>query len=375
MTSPSVSVPSQAASSANRASGTRAPLKLMIVDDSPVARAVLSRMLSPHKEFEVVAVAANAIDAMEGLKNSKIDIVLLDVEMPGTTGIEALPQILEHGRGAQVLIVSSNCEEGAAATVQALALGAADTLPKPGTGTFGGRFADVLAERLRKIGRASREREENPSMLGGAMADPAKLRSMPDEKLSCLALGASTGGLHALNEFFAALPGTVGAPILITQHLPAVFMPFFARQIETASGRVAKVAENGLLLKPEEVVVAPGNAHLGLRRHGGNVVVELLDGPANSGCMPSVDTMLTSVAEVYGKNAVAVIFSGMGRDGMIGSGKLVDSGGAVIVQDQLTCAVWGMPRAVAEAGLASAILPPAELAKCVAASASGVPWK
>jgi two-component system chemotaxis response regulator CheB len=353
----------------------RAPIRLMIVDDSQVARAVLSRMISAHKEFEVVALAANATEALEGLAGTKVDIVLLDVEMPGTSGLEALPEILEKGDGAQVLIVSSICEDGAEATVKALALGAADTLPKPGTGNFAGRFAEVLAERLRKIGRASRERATGTP--GANVIDVASfsLRPMPEDRLDCLALGASTGGLHALNEFFAVLPAEIGAPILITQHLPPVFMPYFARQIETASGRTARVAIQGLRLRPDEIIVASGEAHLGLKRHGNYVTVEMIEAPASSGCMPSVDTMLSGMADIYGPRGLGIVFSGMGRDGLVGSARVVDQGGAVIVQDQQTCAVWGMPRAVADAGLASSILNPAELAGTVAGRAQVGSWK
>jgi two-component system chemotaxis response regulator CheB len=274
-----------------------------------------------------------------------------------------------------VLVVSSLCEDGAEATVKALALGAADTLPKPGAGNFAGRFSDVLAERLRRIGRANR--------TGAAATEATKLgpdsvltlRPMPDRKLRCIALGASTGGLHALNAFLCTLPSHVEAPILITQHLPAVFMSVFARQIETASGRTTRVAEEGMILQPEEIIVAPGDAHIGLRSYGTHVRIALSDEPAVSGCMPSVDPMLASVAKTYGENAVAIILSGMGRDGVIGSGQLVESGGAVLVQDESSSAVWGMPRAVAEAGLASAILSPADLARRVTARIRGAEWK
>lgn len=373
MTSPTVSAPRRSTTGPGEAVRANVPLRLLIVDDSPVARAVLSRMISAYKEFEVVALAANAREAIETLRSIAVDIVLLDVEMPGTSGIQALPQILEEGDGAQVLIVSSICEDGAEATVKALALGAADTLPKPGTGNFVGRFAEVLAERLRKIGRARRELEDAASR--GGRAHMANLRRLPVERPACLALGASTGGLHALTEFFTALPRRIGVPILITQHLPPVFMPFFARQIEAVAGRPAHVARQGMRLRPDEIIVASGEAHIGLCRHGNHVSVTLDDTPASSGCMPSVDIMLDAVAEIYGKNGLGVILSGMGRDGLIGSARLVDRGGAVIVQDQETCAVWGMPRVVADAELASAILTPAELAECVASLAHGDLWK
>lgn len=375
MTARSVVAPIRFADRAGPAALDRSPLRLMIVDDSAVARAVLSRMICAYDEFEVVALAANAGEALEGLAAHKVDIILLDVEMPGTSGIQALPRILEAGDGAQVLIVSSNCEDGAEAAVTALALGAADTLPKPGTGNFMGRFAEVLAERLRRIGRAKREHDQEDAGGGADATLAAHLRPLPEHVPHCIALGASTGGLHALNDFFAALPAFVQAPILITQHLPAVFMPYFARQIEAASGRPTRVAYSGHRLKSGEVLIAPGDAHLGLRRRGNHVDVELLTQPASCGCMPSVDTMLSSVADCYGANGLAVVFSGMGRDGLVGGAALVERGGGIIVQNKHTCAVWGMPGAVALAGLASAILPPDQIARCVAASAEGAPWK
>jgi two-component system chemotaxis response regulator CheB len=339
----------------------------MIVDDSAIARAVLSRMLAAHKEFEVVALAATAGEAIAELRTVQVDIILLDVEMPGTSGLEALPEILVRGAGARVLIVSSLCENGAEAAVRALALGAADTLPKPGTGNFAGRFSDVLAERLRRLA---------PSRAPAVgTIPPVRLPVMPEHKLGCVAIGASTGGLHAISEFLCALPAMVGAPLLITQHLPPVFIPFFARQVQLASGRTTRVAEDGLVLRPEEVVLAPGDAHLGFEQQGSRVVARLDRRSTESGCLPSVDVMLAATASVYGRSAVGVILSGMGRDGLAGSRRLVERGGLVIVQDRASAAVWGMPRVVAEAGLASAVLPPTELARRVTARAQGASWK
>ena len=333
----------------------------MIVDDSTVARAVLSRMVASSPDFEVVALAGNAGEALDALKTVEVDIVLLDVEMPGASGLDALPEIIRAGKGARVLIVSSMAEDGAEVTVRALAEGAADTLPKPGTGYFAGRFSEILADRLRRIGRARRQ-QSVPAV------DAAKihLRDMADAPLGCVALGASTGGLHALVEFLRALPLKIGAPVLVTQHLPAIFMPYFARQLQTASGRSACVAEDGGRLADDLVHIAPGDAHLCVESKNGIARVRLNRQCAPSGCLPSVDPMLNSVGEAYGAGGVGVMLSGMGRDGLIGSRRLVDQGGAMLAQDQHSAAIWGMPRAVAEAGLASAVLPPRELARRIA---------
>lgn len=348
------------------------PIRLMIVDDSSVARAVLSRMLASDPDFEVVALAGNAAEALDALKTVTVDIVLLDIEMPGASGLEALPAILRAGGGARVLIVSSIAEDGAEAAVQALALGAADTLPKPGSGaSFGGRFSDILADRLRKVGRAGRERSASAA---GQDRPPIRLRDEPGEALGCIALGASTGGLHALIAFLGALPERVGAPLLVTQHLPTIFMPYFARQLAAACGRAVRVAEDGERLIDDLVLVAPGDAHLRVERSSTGVRVRLDRRQAPSGCCPSVDPMLVSVAEAYGASGVGVMLSGMGRDGLIGARKLVELGGGMLAQDEFSCAIWGMPRVVAEEGLASAVLPPRELARRVALRAGGGKW-
>lgn len=348
------------------------PIRLMIVDDSATARSVLARMLAGFGDLIVVAEAGNAAEALDALQSVAVDIVLLDVEMPGGSGLDALPEILRRGGGAHVLIVSSICEDGAAATVRALALGAADTLPKPGTGHFAGRFAETLADRLRKIGRARIRAVREPARP--ARGEAISLRAMSGWKLGCIALGASTGGLHALTNFLSALPRAIGIPILVTQHLPPLFIPFFARQLEAVSGRPTWVADEGAALKPDEILVAPGDAHLGLRRHGGLVTVALSRAPTASACRPSVDPMLAGLAQAYGKSGLGIILSGMGKDGLVGAGALAAAGGALIVQDEASAAVWGMPRAVAEAGLASAVLPPAELARRVAARAGIGAW-
>jgi two-component system chemotaxis response regulator CheB len=336
----------------------------MIVDDSQVARAVISRMLAAFSDFAIVATAGDAGEALRLLPQTEVDIVLLDLEMPGESGLEALPEIVRLGRGARVLIVSSFCDGAADAAVEALGPGAAETLAKPGSESFSGRFSDVLAERLRRIGR------------GDAPAEPpAAPDDRPDTPLGCLAIGASTGGLHAVTALLRALPARIGAPILITQHLPAVFVPFFARQLEAASGRVVRIAEDGLALAAEEIVLAPGDAHIRLAQKGAKVLVRLDRDTAQGGNVPSVDVMLDSVAGTYGRAALGVMLSGMGRDGLAGSRQIVARGGKMMAQDRQSSAVWGMPRAIAEAGLACAVLPPAELAARIARRAEAKPCR
>lgn len=363
-----MSPPAAAARAGETDAGPAArPIRLLVVDDSAVARAVLSRMLAAQGDFRVVAEASSASEALERLAVSDVDLILLDVEMPGTNGLEALPRLLTAGRGAKVLVVSCLCEDGAEATVKALGLGAADTLPKPGAQNFGGRFSEILAERIRRLADpAPLEPLEPPAPPGVPLRAPSQAR------LGCVALGASTGGLHAIGELLKALPPRIGAPILVAQHLPALFMPFFARQLESLSGRAVRVAEEGTPLKPDEILLAPGDAHLSLERRGGKVVAILDPDPAPSGCMPSVDVTLGAVAAIYGRAGLAVVMSGMGRDGLAGARAFAAREGEVLVQDRATSAVWGMPRAVAEAGIAAAILPPAEIAARIAERAGVV---
>lgn len=343
-------------------------IRLMIVDDSMVARAVLTRMLEADGGFEIAAVAGTAEDAIDALAQVRVDIILLDLEMPGAGGLRSIPRILEAAHGARVMIVSSLAEEGAEETVAALALGAADTLPKPGTGRFNGRFSEVLMSKLRALGRVE-EQEPAPPRAAGKGESAAPLRAMALDPLRLVAIGASTGGIHALSNFFQALPPKIGVPILVTQHLPAPFMAVFARQLSNAAGREAIVAEDGLRLLPDRIVIAPGDAHLAIDISGGHLVARLLRNRSSSGCMPSVDPMLASAGALLGAQALGVVLTGMGRDGLEGAMALIGAGGSVIVQDEASSAVWGMPRSIAEAGLACGVLPPAKIARRVASRA------
>ena len=353
-------MPHRAATGAASAGAQPRPIRLLIVDDSAVARAVFARMVGDRPEFEIAATVASADAALAFLERSRVDIILLDIEMPGQDGLSAMPALIHASRGARVLIVSSSAEKGAAASIQAMTLGAADTLAKPGAGAFGGRFAEILAEKLVRIGHAreaqavSQAAGENPSHLS--------FRPLVSSRIACLAIGASTGGLHALSDLLRGLPASFGAPILITQHLPPSFMNIFAMQVEEMSGRPTTVARSGMPLARGRILVAPGEGHLTLEAGGGVPRVRILSERADSGCLPSVDPMFASVAEIFGLNAVGVVLSGMGRDGLRGAERMAACGCDIVVQDRDTSVVWGMPGAVAQAGLASAMLPPFQIA-------------
>ena len=337
----------------------------MIVDDSTVARAVLSRMIATDPAFEITAVAGTAEDAIEALGACRVDVVILDLEMPGAGGLKSIPRIIAAAAGAKVMIVSSLAEDGAEQTVAALALGAADTMPKPGTGRFNGKFSEILLAKLKALGYAA-PTAPTATYAPQAAGPHAALRPMPTDPIDVLAIGASTGGIHTLGVLFNALPKRIGVPILLTQHLPTPFMPVFARQLGAIAHRPAMVAEDGMLLEPDHIYLAPGDAHLTLEPGKDGAVVRLSHGRTTSGCLPSLDPMLASVGTVYGAGALGVVLTGMGRDGVEGAATLVSRGGSMIAQDEASCAVWGMPRAVLEAGLVSAVLPPDKIARRIA---------
>ncbi|WNO52769.1 chemotaxis protein CheB [Stakelama saccharophila] len=329
---------------------------VLIVDDSAVARAVLSRMVEAMPGFGVAGAVGDCDAAFDILRERRVDAILLDLEMPVTNGLTALPDLLRAGDGARILVVSSNCDEGGATAVQALALGAADTLVKPGIGAPAGRFHDVLRARLLRL---LDEPEGCPPL-------PAKVG--PDEILDfdIVAIGASTGGIHALTKLMRAIPDRLDLPILVTQHLPASFMPYFAAQLAMLANRPCEVAHDLSRIKSGRILVAPGNAHLRCVRLSDGAAVRLIETAAPSGCMPSVDPMLRSVADVYGARALAVILSGMGRDGCLGAKAVHRAGGIVAVQDQASSVVWGMPGSIVADGHAHVVLRPEEIGAMIA---------
>lgn len=335
--------------------GPAAPrVRVLIIDDSIVARSVLGRMVEASGRFTVAAGFASVSSALHWLGDNEVELILLDIEMPGTNGLTALPSILQAAGGAKVLVVSSSADEGAAVSIQALAAGAADTLVKPGIGIFAGRFAEVLEERLGRLCAPTPIASSRSLSLDG---------KVKPRDIDIVVVGASTGGIHALSQFLRAIPPSFTTPILITQHLPGSFMAYFAAQIAVLGHRACEVAHDYMRVRHSHIIVAPGDAHIRVVRTSVGTAVRLSKERATSGCMPSVDPMFASVAEVYGERAVGVVLSGMGRDGCEGAGKLVASGARIFAQDQASSVVWGMPGAVANAGYASAIASPEEIGK------------
>jgi two-component system chemotaxis response regulator CheB len=346
--------------------GAAAAIRVMIVDDSLTVRTVFKRMVDSDPALVIVGTASSAERAIAQLTAEPADVVLLDLEMPGIGGLGALPAILATPGHPQVLVVSSLTMDGAEHTLSALQMGAADTLLKPRPGGFTEDYRAQLLGKIRALGARNVEavaEVAQPPAPSFVRASPARRAWRPE----VIGIGASTGGIHALGLMLRRLPADFELPILITQHLPASFIPVFARQIEAACGRPADIAADGLTLTPGRIVIAPGHGHLIVRRSGAAALLttRVSSEPAPSGCLPSVDPMLASLAQACDGRALGVILSGMGRDGAIGAQTLVDAGGMVYAQDADTSAVWGMPGAVARAGLASMIGSPERLGDAV----------
>lgn len=345
------------------------PIRVMIVDDSLIVRTVLSKLIAAERDMVIVGKTGSAETALAFLVKTPADVVLLDLEMPGIGGLHALPRILAACPGTQVLVVSSLTEEGAEHTLAALSTGAADTMLKPRSGEFDEAYRLALLQRIRALGR------HGGRSAGTARPSPPAVRSRNrSAPLEVIGIGASTGGIHALCMLLRALPRQLAIPILVTQHLPANFMQVFARQLEMASSRDAIVVESETAVRPGCILIAPGDSHLLLRRDCRQFVAHTQRFDTASGCMPSVDPMFESMAGAAGPGALGVVLSGMGRDGAAGAGQLVAAGGNVIAQDEASSSVWGMPRAVVEAGLASAVLPPDKIALRIGVHAGDSAW-
>lgn len=340
---------------ATKARTALAPIRVMIVDDSIVARSIFSRVLGNHDQIEIVCEAEDSDAALASLENLKVDIILLDIEMPKRSGLEALPDIQAKADGARILVVSAFAEENGPAAIQALSLGACDTLAKPGRSGFSGRFSELLIDKVIRLGRSAKERAHTDTAIKLAVSERTITRP------HCIAIGSSTGGIPAIYEIVQNLDPALDCPVFITQHLPDAFMTFFARQLASFTERTVKVAEAGEVVRSSHVYLAPGNAHLVCRQERNKVVIDHLQHYSSSRYCPSVDAMFESIADVYGADGMAIVFSGMGNDGVHGARKLAERNASVFVQDVETSVVWGMPGAIAREGLATAILTPKQM--------------
>ncbi len=357
-------------------------IKVMVVDDSATARGMIGRIIDGEPDMRVVASAWNGRVAVDMLERQAVDVVLLDVDMPELDGLEALPRILARRPEVRVVMVSALTGAGAETTMRALALGASDYVPKP-SAREGLGLADVASELTRKIRALSggrpqaRPRPENgpAASPGEGPAEATSVRPLPGRRKSgtprVVAVVASTGGPHAIAKFLGDLSPELTTPILIVQHMPPLFTGMLAARITRVTGRPCTEATDGEAVIDGRIYVAPGNVHLTVERTPGGVVTRLDDSPAENFCKPSADRLLRSLPAVYGDAVLVVVLTGMGHDGTEGSRVVRHAGGRIVVQDEATSVVWGMPGSVAEAGLAEAVLPLDQIAAFVGGRLGG----
>jgi two-component system chemotaxis response regulator CheB len=341
------------------------PIRVLVVDDSAFMRRIISEAITAEPDMEVAGQAINGLDALLKVEQTQPDVVTLDVEMPEMDGLAALRHLMAR-YPRPVIMLSSLTQAGALTTIRALTIGAVDFVAKP-SGSISLDFHRVREDLIQKIRTAARARIHAPIARATAVAPPPKpaapsvpaatrrapvaLGAQPFDTL--VAIGTSTGGPRALSTVVPGLADDGRTAYLIVQHMPAGFTRSLAERLDTTSSLHVREAEQGDRLVAGTVLVAPGDFHLQLSAHGS---VQLFQGPRVHGVRPSVDVMLESVAQHYGARVVTAILTGMGVDGADGAVAVRARGGFVIAEDEATCVVWGMPRAVAERGAANRIV-------------------
>ncbi len=357
------------------------PIRVMVVDDSAVIRGFLTRFIESDPDIKVVASSSNGQLALSAMTSGKFDVIVLDIEMPVMDGITALPLLLKADPNAQVIIASTLSKANAAITLKAFELGAAECLAKPTSQELAGSndFRNSLVQKVRSLGLLARRKRgitEKPHAPAQKPATPAPAVAAVPKKFTLrpeliktapdvIAIGSSTGGPQALLQFFSDLKGPLKQPVFVTQHMPPTFTTILAEHISKQSGLNCREAVDGEAVAGGNIYLAPGNFHMTVKEQGGRKVISLNQDAQENFCRPAVDPMLRSLINAYGKKILAVIFTGMGADGMKACQQLVEAGGTVLAQDEATSVVWGMPGAVAMAGVCTRVLPLGDLARAV----------
>ena len=338
------------------------PIRILVVDDSVVIRKLLTETLSCDNALDVVGTASDGRIALTKLGQLKPDLVTLDIEMPVMNGLETLAAIRKLHPKLPVIMFSTLTEHGAAATLDALSLGASDYATKPSnTGSFPAAIERIRAELIPKI----------KALCGiatvkiPALSVPrpvAKVRQPTNPRLEIVAIGTSTGGPNALAEVLPRIPADFPVPIVVVQHMPPIFTRLLAERLASRSAFPVEEGSRGASVSRGHAWIAPGNFHMKVIRTGLYTRLELnQDAPENS-CRPAVDVLFRSVAKAYGSDVLAVVMTGMGSDGVRGAQEIRDAGGNVIIQDEASSVVWGMPGLVHASGLDDACYPLNQLA-------------
>jgi two-component system chemotaxis response regulator CheB len=352
-------------------------VKVLVVDDSRFYRNRLCEILSSDANIQIVGTAENGREGVEKALSLRPDVITMDIEMPVMDGISAVREIMKK-RPTPILMLSSLTAEGAQATLDALDAGAVDFLLKRldkltyKKAEFGGTICNkILALGSRaahfnkrafaedKANAQNAPRRSSDVRVAGTFGDDEPLSA----KYKIIVIGASTGGPVAVQSIMCALPANFPIPILVVQHMPGSFTGSFARRLDTLSQLSIKEAEDGDVLGAGKVYVAPGGKQLILEERSGRQQVKIRESYENEQYKPSVDVTYKAVSEMYGKDALAIILTGMGSDGRNGAVLLKRNGSTVWAQDEHTCIVFGMPQAVIDAGLADRVMPVTEIAQ------------
>ncbi|WP_338147323.1 chemotaxis-specific protein-glutamate methyltransferase CheB [Neoroseomonas oryzicola] len=339
-------------------------VRVMLCDDSATARSILARLLESEAGIRVVHRAADGRAAVAAVAAVKPDVVLLDLEMPVMDGMTALPLILKAAPQAAVIVASALTQRGAKAAIAALAAGAADYVPKP-QGTAGGAADPAFrAELIAKVRGWARMKRQAGTTPRPALPRAAPIASKGRPVL--VAIGCSTGGPQALAALVQRLP-RLPVPVVVVQHMPVGFTTMLAEHLDRLGALRCAEARDGEALAAGRIHLAPGDRHLLVDATTGGFVARLTSDAPENFCRPAVDPMLRSAARAAGGKVLAVILTGMGHDGLEGCRAVAAAGGTVLAQDEASSVVWGMPGAVARAGLAALLAPPEALAERIAA--------
>ncbi len=340
-------------------------IRILVVDDAVVVRSRVSKVLSSDPELEVVGVAANGHIALAKIPQVTPDVVILDIEMPEMDGLETLVALRKTYPVLPVIMFSTLTRAGAAATLEALSLGATDYATKPSlAGSVDAAIQHIRDDLIPKIktfgkvlgsGVASSQAGTVYSPIAPTRSSP-KVISSPNQA-AVVAIGVSTGGPNALADVLSQFPANLPVPIVIVQHMPPMFTKLLAERLAAKSQIRVDEAVPGAVLQPGHAWIAPGDFHMVVERHGTVVQIGTHQDPPENSCRPSVDVLFRSVAEVYGDGAIAVVLTGMGQDGLRGCECIRKVGGQILAQDEASSVVWGMPKFIADAGLADKVLP------------------
>ncbi|MBF0558740.1 MAG: chemotaxis response regulator protein-glutamate methylesterase [Nitrospirae bacterium] len=345
-------------------------VRILIVDDSAFMRNALTTMLSSDPEIKIVGTARDGLEAIEKIQSLKPDLVTMDVEMPRMDGITALKHIMESNP-LPVIMVSSITTEGAKVTLDALDFGAVDFIPKNLSELSVNivKIKEILIDKIKQIARKGIvQKRIRPSVRPAVprvaeCAPHVPLRTTGDRRVGIVSVGTSTGGPKALQEIIPKLPKDFPAPIVIAQHMPPNFTGPFAERLNQLSQIEVREAVDGEPLKPGVALIAPGRGHMRVTRvRGIETIISISENKEEFIYRPSVDALMASVAEFFPGRALGVILTGMGNDGLKGMLSLKKTGGRIFAQDEESCVVYGMPKAVVDAGIADKVLSIEEMA-------------